>query len=253
MTTAEDDAGMRKLKIGLTVIFALVVIVTGCGLIWAMNPYRAEQSAYAAAIVSPAVAIETHNGFITIHRLNSQSKIGLMFYPGLRVEPEAYVHKLSQIATAVDIQIVIGRPPLNIAAFSIRQGDDMRKAVPGVDSWYVGGHSLGGAMACLYTKWNPNRVAGVMLWGTYCGTDISSLPIRVLSVSGENDGVFPPAKISAARKELPVNATIVEVKGMDHAQFGNYGPQSGDAAATITDDAAADALSIAAKDFFVQN
>ena len=105
-------------------------------------------------------------------------------------------------------------------------------------------------MACLYASWNPNRVSGVMLWGTYCGTDISFSLISVLSAPGENDGLFPPATISAARKELTVSATMIKISGMNHAQFGNYGLQSGDTAATITDEAAGSALAKTAKEFF---
>jgi Alpha/beta hydrolase family len=241
---------MRKLKISLTVVFLAVCIAIGAGVIWAMTPYRAESAAYAKTIANSDIIVETQGGFITLYKRNTQSKTGLIFYPGLRVEPQAYVRKLAQIAAAADIKIVIGRPPMNIAAFSISQADEMREVIHGVDHWYVGGHSMGGAMALLYASRNPNRVSGVMLWGTYCGADISALPLRVLSVSGENDGVFPPSKISAARNELPVNATVVQVGGMNHAQFGNYGPQSGDAAAAITDEVAASALVKSSKDFF---
>jgi hypothetical protein len=34
-------------------------------------------------------------------------------------------------------------------------------------------------------------------------------------------------------QRLPVDATLVEIEGGNHAQFGDYGPQEGDGVATI--------------------
>jgi dienelactone hydrolase len=205
---------------------------------------------YAAALADRSVVIEDRGGFITIRPSSSQPTTGLLFYPGLRVAPEAYVAKLAAIAAAANIQIAIGRPVLNVAAFSINQADAMRSALPGVTRWYVGGHSLGGAMACLYASKNASRLEGVVLLGTYCGSDISKTQLRVLDVTGENDGVIPSAKIFQDRGELPKDATIVTVPGMNHGQVGNYGEQSGDHAASITDDDAKHMLVGTMKAFF---
>ena len=43
-----------------------------------------------------------------------------------------------------------------------------------------------------------------------------------------------PAKIEASRPLLPAATTWVVIQGGDHAQFGWYGPQSGDNPATIS-------------------
>jgi hypothetical protein len=105
-------------------------------------------------------------------------------------------------------------------------------------------------MACLYASQHRTALEGVVLWGTYCGSDISDSSLRVLSVSGENDGLFPPSEISGAQGELPHGARSVSVPGMNHAQFGNYGPQSGDNRASLDDALARDALVRAATEFF---
>jgi hypothetical protein len=42
-----------------------------------------------------------------------------------------------------------------------------------------------------------------------------------------------PAKIAAAGDRLPAGSRYVEIAGGNHAQFGEYGPQSGDGAAEI--------------------
>jgi hypothetical protein len=90
----------------------------------------------------------------------------------------------------------------------------------------------------------------VVLFGTYCGTDISGSSLRVLTVAGQQDGLFSPAKISAARSELPAGARLEHVSGMNHAQFGNYGEQAGDNAPTIDDTVARQALVRAVSAFF---
>ena len=217
---------------------------------WALNASPPEPVAYTKAISDPRVVIGSRDGFITIRPAAHEPAVGLLFYPGLRVTPSSYVAKLSTLAVSANVQVAIGRPPLNVAIFSIGQADAMRVALPGVTRWYVGGHSLGGAMACRYASKHFATLEGVVLLGTYCGADISNSSLRVLSVAAGNDGLFPPSKIAAARRELPNTAQMVQIPGMNHAQFGNYGAQAGDNASTIEDTAAGLALANAAATFF---
>jgi hypothetical protein len=217
---------------------------------WARDASPAEPAAYAAATADASVVIGSHDGFITIRPAASVPSVGLLFYPGARVAPSAYVAKLSAVAMGANVQVAIGRPPLNLAVFSIDQADAMRAALPGVTEWYVGGHSLGGATACLYASKHRDSLEGVVLFGTYCGTDISGSSLRVLTIAGERDGLFSLVKISAARSELPAGARLEQVSGMNHAQFGNYGAQAGDNAPTIDDTVARRALVRAVTAFF---
>ena len=237
-------------------IGGIVVLVLGlCAVIfvvWALDASPPEPVAYATAISDPTVVIGSRDGFITIRPAAHEPAVGLLFYPGLRVTPSSYVAKLSTFAVSANVQVAIGRPPLNVAVFSIGQADAMRVALPGVTRWYVGGHSLGGAMACRYASKHLASLEGVVLLGTYCGADISDSSLRVLSVAGENDGVFPPSEISARRHELPAGARMVQIPGMNHAQFGNYGEQAGDNPPTIKDDQARLALANAASTFFLE-
>jgi dienelactone hydrolase len=236
----------------------LFVIILGFGISafvgWALDAYSPDEAVYAATLSELSdVLVGSHDGFITIRPAAKTGAVGLLFYPGARVAPAAYVHKLAAVAATAGIQIVIGRPPLNLAVFAINQADRMRAALPGVTRWYVGGHSLGGAMACVHASRHSEGLEGVVLFGTYCGIDISRLSLRVLSINGTRDGVFPPAKIAAARHELPVGAHVITVPGMNHAQFGNYGAQAGDDAPTIDDATARETLTRAAEAFFAES
>jgi Alpha/beta hydrolase family len=241
---------MKRLRAVFLTVFLVMSTAALAFVVWARNAHAQESVAYSTALADPSVVIARRDGFITIRPRFSYPTVGLLFYPGARVAPEAYVAKLAAISAAANIQIAIGRPRLNLAVFSINQADVMRSSLPGVTRWYVGGHSLGGAMACLYASRHADQLEGVVLLGTYCGSDISKTNLRVLNVTGDNDGVLPPAKIMHARGELPRTADIVRIAGMNHAQIGNYGPQPGDHAASITDSAATRMLVEAVKTFF---
>jgi len=223
----------------------------GCGLVvWALDTYKADPVAQASALNDPHVAISEHDGFLVIRPSAAPSAIGLLFYPGLRIEPKAYLSKLAALSSKARVNIVIGRPRLNIAAFSIAQADDMRAQLAGIEQWYVGGHSLGGAVACYYASNHRDNLQGVVLLGTYCGSDISKSRLRVLAIVAGRDGIMPPETIEQHRVELPADTQIVWIAGMAHGQFGNYGPQSGDSRPSIDDGQVREALSEAARALF---
>jgi dienelactone hydrolase len=235
----------------ITVVAAAVVLTAVGGFVgWALNAYEAEPSAHATAMADSRVRIDRIGGFLTISPDGPVPETGLLFYPGLRVQPEAYLRKLSDIAYHAHVQVVIGDPPLNIAALSISQADTMRAQHSGPKKWYVGGHSLGGSMACLYASEHPRQLQGVVLLGTYCGSNIAATHLRVLTVSAGNDGVISAASSAQRRHELPASAVKIVIAGMNHGQFGNYGPQRGDQVATIDDGAARVQLSNAVAEFF---
>jgi hypothetical protein len=55
----------------------------------------------------------------------------------------------------------------------------------------------------------------------------------VTSISGSLDGLADPMTISASRPLLPADTAFVEIAGGNHAQFGDYGPQTGDNPAAL--------------------
>ena len=58
----------------------------------------------------------------------------------------------------------------------------------------------------------------------------------VVSVYGDADGVMNREKYAEYRPNLPENAVELVIPGGNHAQFGDYGHQKGDGAATIPPD-----------------
>lgn len=241
---------MKKLLIAIGVGIGLATLLGGGFIAWALDVYSADPLAQARALNDPRVVISERDGFLVIRPSADPSAIGLLFYPGLRIEPKAYLSKLVALAGQAKVNIVIGRPRLNIAAFSIGQADDMRKQLTGIERWYVGGHSLGGAAACYYASKHRDDLQGIVLFGTYCGSDISKSSLKVLAIVADRDGIMAPETIKQHTVELPADAQIVRIAGMVHSQFGNYGPQSGDGQPSIDDGQARQAISEVVRAFF---
>ena len=161
---------------------------------------------------------------------SGDSDTGLVFIPGAKVDPLAYA---ATLVGAVDAgaTVVITKPTLNLAFFDVRPLSAFTDLVPGIDDWLVGGHSLGGVRACQLAEGTD----GLVLFGSYCATDLSDSGLAALSISGSEDGLSTPEKIDEAAHLLPADTLFVVIEGGNHAGFGAYGPQAGDGAATIPD------------------
>lgn len=124
--------------------------------------------------------------------------------------------------------------PLNQAFFDANAAAAIIRAFPEIQHWAVAGHSLGGVAAASYAAAHPNQIQGVAFWASYPQGDMTTYPGRVVSIAASNDGVASPASIDASKKNLPPSTAYVVIQGGNHSQFGYYGPQSGDNAATIS-------------------
>jgi hypothetical protein len=211
---------LRRVLLGIAaaLILALVAFV-----IYAENPMRAE-----AAPLSTVSYVDEPDGVVLTP--DDPNGTGLVFIAGARVEPQAYAAKLEPLVDA-GVTVVIARPTLNFAIFELRPLSTFEALAPDVDTWFVGGHSLGGVKACMYAA--DGGVAGLILFGSYCSSAIDDLP--VLTIAATNDGLSTPTKIADAAALLPADARLVEIAGGNHAQFGDYGTQPGDGESTISD------------------
>lgn len=185
---------------------------------------------------NPAITITSTDHSVVLMPSGAASGDGLVFIPGAKVDPYAYLYKLSGIVESSGVTVVITKPTLNLAFFDQRPLSFFEDDAPAVTRWYVGGHSLGGVRACQLAA-SPDtgpELAGLVLFGSYCANDLSGSSLTVLSIGGAEDGLSTPAKIMDAAPLLPSPATIVEVEGLNHAGFGDYGTQPGDGISTLT-------------------
>lgn len=147
-----------------------------------------------------------------------------------------------------DVVVVVPEMPLNLTVLDVDAADDAVAANPDVGRWYVGGHSLGGAMACEYAA--DEEAEGLVLLASYCASDLSETELRALSVLGSADGVIDDEREREARTNLPPDTAIVEIEGMNHTQFGDYGPQRGDGEPRISDREARERVANVLLDWF---
>lgn len=237
----------HRLRTVLVAVLAVVALIVVGFLAWASTPMMGDRAAALEAWRNPAVSIHDAGDAVVLEPTGEASGTGLVFVPGALVDPYAYLYKLSGVVEETGLTVVITKPTLNLAFFDQRPLSTYTAHAPDVDTWYVGGHSLGGVRACQLA--DDPAVTGLILFGSYCANDLSGSDLRVLSVGGSRDGLSTPAKIAAARHLLPAQAELVEIDGMNHGQFGDYGPQSGDGVATIDDGTARERLTEALAGF----
>jgi predicted esterase len=158
----------------------------------------------------------------------------LIFYPGARVPPEAYAYLGRALAERGHL-VAIARFPLDFAIFAPSRAATIMRKFAGVDSWVLGGHSLGGAIAASWLHSHPGAADGLLLLASWppVSADFSARSLPVLSLSASNDGLATPAKLALSRALLPSAARFVVIEGGNHAGFGEYGAQKGDGTATI--------------------
>lgn len=246
----------RAWGIVLGVVAVVVVLVVGF-LVYTNIVFEGDRAASLEAWRSNAVEISgTEDGSFVITPTTDATDVGMVFVPGAKVQPSAYLYKMSGIAEATGMTIVIAHPTLNLAFFDTRPLSTFTDDVPGVDRWFVGGHSLGGVRACQLADAaasgdasGPPEVVGLMLFGSYCVDDLADSGLAVVSFVGENDGVSTPDDIAARAGNLPGDTVTVVLEGANHASFGDYGVQPGDGVATVDSETVRVLIAEAAAEF----
>lgn len=220
---------LKRLLWALAIV--LVLAVGGVLAYTQIGVMSAEPGPLAEVRENSAITVTDAAQGIVLAPADGDSDQGLVFIPGAKVDPWAYAAVLQGLAEQ-GVTVVITRPWLNLAFFDPRGLHDFTSAAPDVESWAVGGHSLGGVRACQLA---PDADA-LVLFASYCANDLSGTDLPVLSVAGSEDGLSTPEKIADARPKLPADAELIEIDGASHASFGDYGPQAGDGEPTLSDE-----------------
>ena len=223
----------RRFKIIIAVLILVTIVFVGF-IVWAETPPKPMSEAYAALESDSAVNVSIKD-WIVFEPINSNKNIGFIIYPGGRVDFRSYAPMAHRIA-AEGYLVVIVRMPLNLAIFGANIASDVIKSYSQISLWIIGGHSLGGTMAAQFAYENPSEVKGLVLWSAYpaSGTDLSKNSLLVTTIHGTNDGLVSSSQIESSLRLLPASTSRIEITGGNHAQFGWYGDQGGDKAATIS-------------------
>ncbi|MFN8529641.1 MAG: alpha/beta hydrolase [Anaerolineae bacterium] len=220
----------------IALIVSLLITLVGTAL-WIGNPAQAMPEATAALESDNAVTVE-QTPWLSFTASSRDATTGLIFYPGGLVDPRAYAPTMQAIAAQGFLAVIVPMP-LNLAVFGANQADEVIAAHPEIAHWAIGGHSLGGSMAARYADEHSDTIDALLLLASYPAgdNDLSTAAMRVVSISGTLDGLATPEKIEASRALLPLSTLFIPIEGGNHAQFGWYGTQNGDNAASITREA----------------
>jgi hypothetical protein len=142
----------RFIKKFLFAFLVILILAVGAFSIWAFQDYDAIQTSYLDVLKNKNVTIKSTDKFIEISPAVDTTLTAFIFYPGAKVEPESYVAILSSIALENNLKIIVSRMPLKLAFFGINNAKEVKDAFPQIKHWYIGGHSLGGSMACMYVS-----------------------------------------------------------------------------------------------------
>jgi len=226
---------IRRIRItGWSALSSLLVTIVGF-LTWAHVVYPADRSATIDVFQSGRVIVDDRDRAIIITPSEDSAEVTdvvMVFYPGARVDSYSYLPPLAHLSETTGTRVVIAKVALNLALTDTRTVGELASLAGPFASVMVGGHSLGGVKACLEAE--AKEVSHLLLLASYCANDLSDRnTLQVLTILGSNDGLTDLALVDNAAELLPGSELRVTVQGANHASFGAYGPQTGDAVAAV--------------------
>lgn len=232
MTRQQSNIRRKKTYTVIAAIFTVILLcVIGCA-VYVNDYYHAGETTVQAMAAGDYVTVRTaEDGSLLF--LPDDPQAGLIFYPGGKVEHTAYAPLMRACADR-GILCVLVKMPWNLAVLDANAADGIAERFPEIEAWYIGGHSLGGAMAANYAADHSGEFEGLILLAAYSTEDLSGTGLDVLSIYGSEDRVLSLEKYEANRDHLPADATEVVIEGGCHAGFGAYGPQDGDGTPSIS-------------------
>ncbi|MBQ1438484.1 MAG: hypothetical protein IIZ10_02250 [Solobacterium sp.] len=213
-------------RIVLELLLSLFLVIL-CGLGYTAVYYHAQEEALDAMKSTDTVTMTDMERGWKFDGPGTDS--AFVFYPGAKVQSEAYA-PLMKILAEGGLDCYLLDPPLHIAMLD-PNGIERAMADGKYESWYIGGHSLGGFAASVWASGHLDKIDGVILLGSYPAKDLHG--VRMLSVYGSEDGCLNRKEYEASRRYWPEDAQEYIITGGNHAGFAHYGFQKGDGEALI--------------------
>ena len=222
----------RKTVVILTSFVLFIGLLFGGFFVYSSIYYHAKSELINSFISSREVNKNQISKSVTVYE-KEESNIGFVFYPGGKVEHTSY-EPLMYLLAEEGITCILIEMPFNLAIFNVNAAGKVIDSHSNIDRWYIGGHSLGGAMASSFSEKNDDKIDGLILLGAYSTSNLSSADIEVLSIYGSEDKVLNMDKYNECKVNLPSDYNEVVIEGGCHSYFGMYGMQDGDGNPTIT-------------------
>ena len=233
----------RKLRFKFLVpIFAFVDAAVLAFFLYASVYYAADASAADAMQSDSVVTVEkTDTGWLFDGPADEKV---LIFYPGAKVDETAYAPLLHRLAEE-EMDVYLVKMPLHFAFLGINKAGEIMDHSD-YDRYYVGGHSLGGAMAAEYAAEHESDLAGIILFAAY---PTKKTNLDTLLIYGSEDGVLNMQCVEGASDLVSGRYQEIVIDGGNHALFGNYGDQSGDGQAVISGEEQQEQVVLAVREF----
>jgi len=239
---AVRTAGRRYWKPTLVVVLVAAVVASAGTALYFSQGFHGNAASIEQVRANENVNVERANGGYVLSPAANPPTTAIVFYPGARVEPDAYLATFAPVVERSSVTVYVPDMPLNVGLLGVGTAGEIQRSSPAVERWYVGGHSLGGVAACRYASNNPDGVDGLVLLASYCDQDVSDSGLAALSVTGSRDTVLEQQAHADARSRLPADARYHVIEGANHSQFGSYRGQRGDRRATISYEEAHDRI-----------
>ncbi len=169
--------------------------------------------------------------------------VGIMMIQGALITPTQYVPLMKALQQASEYTLWIGIPEFSIDVAEplvLKKGIDqmmsaMEKAGMKNKTFFIAGHSQGGATLQAFVKSNSQGVTGMILMGSFITRDNynTSYPVPTLTIGGELDGLTRVTRIMEgfyhqiihSKDDDPImRSPIVVIKGLSHMQFASGDP-----------------------------
>ena len=150
----------KKLIRALVIVLLLLAILAGAFFWYVSDYYRAEDVALEVLAQNDGIITQDN---LTILSPSYQSNTAIIFYPGAKVEAEAYLPLLDQIRQT-GITCILVDMPFHMAIFDSDAAEDVMTQFPEIEHWYLAGHSMGGAIASELAKLYPDVIKKMVLW-----------------------------------------------------------------------------------------
>ena len=211
--------------------------------LWMVNSFRAQGFDRTILESNQTIIVEKTDQYIHFQPTQSQQPAAFIFLPGGMVAPEAYA-PMSRTISEHGFNVFILKLPFGSAPLDSQEADVRRQALEIIDSntslqyWIVGGHSRGAAIASRFASLHGESLDGLILIGTSHpkeeASDLSNTNLSVTKIYATNDGLASTDEVEANARYLPDDTKWVLIEGGNHSQFGYFGSQLGDNAATIS-------------------
>ena len=222
----------NKMPFSLHIIISLLASVMLClvaGFFYLNIHYSAEEEALAVLSDPDGATVTKIDGGYRVD--GPGERVAMIFYPGAKVDTEAYLPLMKRIADN-GVDCFLADMPLRLALLNKNAADQFISHYS-YDCWLLGGHSMGGMVAAGYAAQPPDKVDGVVLLAAYPNEKMNDAA-GLLSIYGTEDGVLNRKAYEKPKPLFPPLFTEIVMNGGNHSQFGSYHLQSDDGEASIT-------------------